>query len=403
MDPVVLRVADYLGLVNSALAQMPVDVLIEGEVSDFRVSQQKWVTFVLKDEEQQAVLPCFMTTWQLHVPLEDGMRVRVVGAPKVTGRFGKFQLNVTDVQPVGEGALKRAYALLKKKLTDEGVFDFSRKRMIPRFPERIGLITSRDAAAYGDFLRILNNRWGGVEIRFAHVHVQGREAVPEILGAFAAFNRLPEAERPDMLALVRGGGGLEDLHAFNDEQVVRAVFQSKVPVIVGVGHERDESLCDFAADIRASTPSNAAERAVPNRTEVSYEIEAMVRHVDNRLSDTLAGLKQRLESGVNAMGFALENRRESVVRAARELVARAETWLPSVTTRVEAVRRVLASVDPARVLARGYALVRVKNRVVSDASMLDLGAEVDVQLAHGSFGARVTGLGKRPKGQQSLV
>ena len=236
MDPVILRVADYLALVNKALAELPRDLIVEGEVFDLRISHQKWVSFDLKDEEGQAVLKCFMTAWQLQAPLEDGMRVRLSGKPTVSARFGKFQLTVDEVTPVGEGALKRAYELLKKKLLEDGVFDAARKRPLPRFPEHVGLITSRDAAAYGDFLRVLNNRWGGVRIDFAHVHVQGREAVPEILAAFEHFNRLPEDERPDVLALVRGGGGLEDLHAFNDERVVRAVFQSRVPVIVSSGY-----------------------------------------------------------------------------------------------------------------------------------------------------------------------
>src|SRR3989338_9142975 len=245
--PTIVRVADYLDLLNHALFEhIPsADLLIEGEVSDFRVTQQKWVSFDLKDEEAEAVLKCFMTVWQMGVPIENGMRVRVNGFPKVYERFGTLKLNVQRVEPVGEGALKRAYELLKKKLEEEGVFDLSRKRGLPRFPERVGLITSRDAAAFGDFLRIMNNRWGGVEIDFVPVHVQGRQAVPEILQAFLFFNGLPESERPEVLVLTRGGGGLEDLHAFNDEQVVREVFLSKIPVVVGVGHERDESLCDF--------------------------------------------------------------------------------------------------------------------------------------------------------------
>ncbi|OGL94370.1 exodeoxyribonuclease VII large subunit, partial [Candidatus Uhrbacteria bacterium RIFCSPLOWO2_12_FULL_47_9] len=244
MEPVVLHVADYLALLNEVLHdRVPSnEILIEGEVSDYRVAQQKWVSFDLKDEKAEAVLKCFATVWQIGTPIEDGMRVHVKGFPKMYERFGTLKLNVQSIEPIGEGALKRAYDLLKKKLEVEGLFDVSRKRTLPRFPKKIGLITSRDAAAYGDFLRIVNNRWGGIEIDHAHVHVQGREAVPEILGAFRHFNALPLEERPDAIVLTRGGGGLEDLHAFNDEQVARAVYQSIIPVVVAVGHERDESL-----------------------------------------------------------------------------------------------------------------------------------------------------------------
>ncbi len=401
-DLLILRVADYLALVNKALAAVPRDVHIEGEIYDHRLTHQKWISFDLKDDDGQAVLKCFMTAWQVTVPLEDGMRVRVTGRPTVSPRFGKFQLNVDTVEPVGEGALKRAYELLKKKLLDEGVFDAARKRTVPRFPSRLGLITSRDAAAYGDFLRVLNNRWGGVEIDFVHVHVQGREAVPEIVEAFARFNRRPEAQRPEALVLVRGGGGLEDLHAFNDERVVRAVFQARVPVIVGVGHERDESLCDYAADVRASTPSNAAERAVPSREQVRFELEAMGEHRERRVRETLDDTRRRLDAVLETMGFALERQRRAFDVAAQRFRERADAWLPSVRERFAAAQRLLSSFDPAKILERGYAIVRAGGRVVRDAAALDAGETVHVQLAHGSFDADVR-KGTREAGQQALI
>src|SRR3989338_10509233 len=158
------------------------------------------------------------------------MRVRVFGAPTVS-KWSKFQLTVERVEPIGEGALKRAYDLLKKKLESEGLFDAARKRVLQRFSERIGLITSSDAAAYGDFLRILNNRWGGVVVQHTDVRVQGKDAVEEILAAFSLFTSLSFDKRPDVLVLTRGGGSLEDLHAFNDERVARAVYASNIPVV----------------------------------------------------------------------------------------------------------------------------------------------------------------------------
>ncbi len=413
-DPVILSVADYLALVNTALASVPRDLIVEGEISDYKIAHQKWISFDLKDEGGQAVLKCFMTMWQLQTQLEDGMRVRVTGKPGVSPRFGKFQLNVDDVQPVGEGALKRAYELLKKKLLEEGVFDAGRKRDLPRFPKRIGLITSRDAAAYGDFLRILNNRWGGMEIDFVHVHVQGREAVQEILGAFAYFNRLPEGplerpgtsgrvgDRPEVLILVRGGGGLEDLHAFNDERVVRAVFQSRIPVIVGVGHERDESLCDYAADMRASTPSNAAERLTPHRDQVLYEVEVMARHIETRFVERVADRKRRLETAAGAMALTIERRGMDLQRIVRHLHEQVDVWLPPLCAKLDATMRLLASLDPARVLQRGYAIVRAAGRVVTDASVLDADMGIRVQLANGSVDAKIVG-GKRKPGQQALI
>lgn len=397
-----LTVAEYLKLVNDTLRLIPSEqVIVEGEVSDYRVAQGKWVSFDLKDETAQAVLKCFMTTWQLKAVIEDGMRVQVKGSPKIYERFGTFKLNVEHLEPVGEGALRRAYELLKRKLELEGLFDVSRKRELPRFPQRIGLITSRDAAAYGDFLQILNNRWGGVRIEFAHVHVQGREAVGEIVGAFGYFNGLEQRDRPDVLVLTRGGGGLEDLHAFNDEQVARAIYASRIPVVVAVGHERDESLADFVADVRASTPSNAAERVVPSRTDVSYELDNLTRHMETRLTDMIQDRAFILERATSLIGFILERQKQRLTLLKDGLLARVSTWLPRLREGLEGCERVLRQVDPKRVLARGYSLVTVNGHVVRDASTLEVGSEIAVQFAAGCADARVERV--NGKGQRKLL
>jgi exodeoxyribonuclease VII large subunit len=402
IEPTVLSVAQYLQYVNDTLSQIPSrEMVIEGEVSDFRVAQQKWVSFDLKDEKAQAVLKCFMTVWQLKVELEDGMRVQVKGQPKIYERFGTFKMNVQEVAPVGEGALRRAYELLKKKLETEGLFDQSRKRALKRFPERIGLITSRDAAAYGDFLRILNNRWGSAQVQHAHVHVQGRQAVHEIVGAFGFFNELDEDQRPDVLVLTRGGGGLEDLHAFNDEQVARAVYASKIPVVVAVGHERDESLADFVADVRASTPSNAAERIVPSRKDVLYEIETMARHMEERIDGTIAEKSRLIEHATSLVSFVLERQKERFRVVYEQLQVTTSDWLPLIRSELEGLGRVLRQVDPKRVLARGYSLVTTGGNVVTDSSELEAGQDIKIQFATGEADAKI----KRSngKGQQSLV
>lgn len=364
-----ISVSAYLDLINDNLRSLPsTQLVVEGEVSDFRIAQGKWVSFDLKDEKEQAVLKCFMTVWQLKAEVESGMRVQVVGYPKVYERFGTFKMNVQHVQPVGEGALARAYQMLKKQLEQEGLFDPARKRAFPRFVQRIGLVTSRDAAAYGDFLQILNNRWGGVQVLHAHVHVQGQHATQEITDAFARFNALAEADRPDVIVLTRGGGGLEDLHAFNDEQVVRAVYGSKIPVVVAVGHERDESLADFVADVRASTPSNAAERVVPSRSDVLYEIEMMQQHIERQIDEQVRGYQHSIEQAASMMSGVLDRHKQ----------------------RLEGMVQLLHSFDPRRVLARGYSLVRLGGEIVKDGSTLEPGAQIDVQFASGSAQADVT-------------
>ncbi|MBU1126035.1 exodeoxyribonuclease VII large subunit, partial [Patescibacteria group bacterium] len=342
------------------------------------------------------------------------MKVQITGYPKVYERFGKFSLNVETVELVGEGALARSYILLKKKLADEGLFDESRKRLIPRFPERIGLITSAEAAAYGDFLRILNNRWSGVEVIHIPVHVQGQHAVPEILAAFEQFEQLPVVERPEVIVLTRGGGSLEDLHAFNDESVARAVFQSSMPVICGVGHERDESLCDFVADIRASTPSNAAERIVPSRHEIGREIEISI----DRMGDTMGIIVERREQRINHATSVLQRYIEQKMHDLKMTVERftyafdrfrlalVETRkhiersigmieqifsfiLSKLRGETDSLVRLFASFDMQKVLQRGFSIVRKNNKIVRAALELAPGDTIQVQLGAGEFEADI--------------
>ncbi len=413
----VLSVSQYLQIVNAVLREhVPSqEIVVEGELGGYTVKDGKWIIFDLKDEKDaKTKVACFGTTFKIVGAFESGMRVRVFGYPTVKG-WSTFQIDVQRMEPVGEGALKKAYDALKKKLEGEGLFDAARKRSLPRFPQRIGLITSRDAAAYGDFLRILNNRWGGVEVDFYHVRVQGNEAVPEILAAFDYFNKLPSPSkgegqgevyggipaRPDLLVLTRGGGSLEDLHAFNDESVARAVYSSKIPVVVGVGHERDESLCDFVADVRASTPSNAAERIVPNRTDVEYELAMMTRRMEERLTETIARRQLSVDRATRTVGLVLDRERQRFLSRADRLTVAFGTWKTTLRERLSTYERVLRQVDPKRVLARGYSIVTVNGKVVSDAATLEVGAEIAVQLAQGTADAQV--LRTNGKGKQRLI
>ncbi len=396
-----ISVGAYLALLNETLRSFASpDIAIEGEVSDYRVSQQKWISFDLKDEKEEAVLKCFATVWQIHTPIEDGMRVVVRGVSRVYERYGQLKLSVQEITPVGEGALRRTYELLKKRLEIEGLFDVSRKRSLPRFPERIGLITSKDAAAYGDFLRILQNRWSGVEIVHANVHVQGKEAVEDILKAFDYFNALSTADRPDVLVLTRGGGGLEDLHAFNDERVARSVFQSRIPVMCAVGHERDESLCDFVADVRASTPSNAAERVVPDREDMRREIDMMVRQQTYRLEEVIQEGHHLVDHTTRVVELMLEREHQKSIQTRERFFLAEGRWLSTLGDRLQQSLRLLGQVDPKRVLSRGYSLVTSKGHVVKDAALIVPGLEVKVQLAKGSFDAEVLRI--NGKGKQSL-
>ncbi|MEK7098035.1 MAG: exodeoxyribonuclease VII large subunit, partial [Patescibacteria group bacterium] len=203
---------------NGALYER--DAVVEGEISEYKINQGKWIFFKIKDED--SVLDCFGIVFKLKLSLEDGMRVRLYGRPRVYTKTGKLSMNVEWVEPIGEGALKRAYELLKAELEKEGLFARERKRPIPRFPSRIGLIASKESAAYGDFVKILKARFGGIEIYLFHTPVQGAEAVLSITEAFAYFNAHQKELNLDLIVLVRGGGSWEDLAAFNSREVAYA-------------------------------------------------------------------------------------------------------------------------------------------------------------------------------------
>jgi len=410
-------VTEFVGFLNAALneAVFPDGVAIEGEVAEYRVSQGKWIWFLLKDNS--SVLPCFGTVWKLRQPLEDGLQVRIYGQPKVHERSGKFSVVVDRVEPVGEGALKRAYELLRKTLEREGLFDPVRKRLLPKFPRRIGLVASRESAAYSDFLRILGNRWSDTEVNSVHVQVQGKDAVDDIVSAVSFFSAHPELA--DVLVLTRGGGSLEDLQAFNSEEVARAVFSSKVPVVVGVGHERDETLVDFVADVRASTPSNAAEIVVPDRIEVGAAVESLRHRLVGRMEQTVGDRLTDMDRSVRVMERGIMSAVSSFRHRQRDLadafvlfadrvasssrdLSRLEAGLLTapdalisrLTERLSSGSRLLESLNPKSVLRRGYAIVRHQGRPLRDATSVAVGGRVDIELHRGQVGARVEDISK---------
>lgn len=293
---------EFVAVVNQTLEYAYSPVLVTGEVASFKVNQGKWVFFDLKDEESS--VSCFMTLWNMRVPLEDGMKVTVRAVPKLT-KWGKFSLTVDAVKPVGEGSLKKAYEMLKKKLTKEGLFDPAKKRPLPTDLTRLGVISSTAAAGYADFIKIINARWGGMKVSVAHTQVQGMDAPDQIMRALKYFNERGEVQ---VIAILRGGGSADDLSCFNDEALVREIAASRIPVITGIGHEVDESLADLAADVRASTPSNAAEMLTRDRAE---ELAKLAR-VMNRAEQSLLQSVER----------ALMNNREKVANVSRGLLAK---------------------------------------------------------------------------------
>ncbi len=382
----VFSVSEFLAAVNEIILG---EFVVEGEISQCKISQGKWLFFDLKDGV--SVLSCFATIFTVGSALADGMRVRVTGYPKVREQTGRFGFTVQKVELLGEGALKRAYELLKKQLADEGLFNSARKRALPELPSNVAVIASRDSAAFGDFHRILNNRWGGVTIHLYHVTVQGESAVGEIVNAVQFCNE--HAADFDLLAIIRGGGSWEDLAAFNSEAVVRAVYGSKLPVVSGIGHERDETLIDFVADVRASTPSNAAEIIVPERRDMVRQVNALMDHAGERLSHRVQlatrTVLQTAETLISRLVRPIEQARGIIGQFVNQ-ASILERFVERQHEFVVASQRLFHSVDPKRVLQRGYSITRnKKGRVVRSSHDVDSGDPLVIELAEGIIEAEV--------------
>jgi len=336
-----LGVSEFVALTNQVLDIAFPEVIITGELANFRVSKNRWVYFDLKDEE--ASVRFFGTVYMLPGPLEDGMVVEVCGTPRLHAQFG-FSVNMQSIRPVGEGAIRKAAELLQAKLAAEGLFDADRKRALPYPPTRVGLITSGESAAYADFIKILNARWHGVEVALADVQVQGERAPVQIVNALRWFNE--QADPPEVVVLIRGGGSADDLATFSTETVVRAVAASRVLTLVAIGHEVDTSLAELAADQRASTPSNAAELLVPDRREVL----ARLHHEHERLTDDLLARFDDLK-------FTLRDAADDAHDVVLRLVANQRVLLTANQALAEAL-------NPGLALRRGFAIVRREGRAV---------------------------------------
>jgi exodeoxyribonuclease VII large subunit len=338
----IFSVSDFIAVVNQTFEYAYPTVEIEGEVASLKINQGKFVFFDIKDAGGS--IGCFMTVWQMRTPIEDGMKVIISATPKIT-QWGKFSLTIKSIRPSGEGSLKKSFEILKAKLDAEGLFASERKRKLPIIPSHIAVISSVQAAGYADFIKILNDRWGGVKIDVAQTLVQGADAPDQIIRAISYFNQ--QEVLPEGLVIIRGGGSADDLSAFNDELLVRAIAGSRIPTLVGVGHEIDESLADLAADVRASTPSNAAQILVPDKNEI-------IRAVKNQINYLLPRILQIIDNQKRALGDLMMGAIENI-----------ESALSDQFKNVISIKSLLAQLNPENVLARGYALLRGEIKIGS--------------------------------------
>ena len=434
----ILSVSALTSLIKGTLTEAYPAVWVKGELTGFKRHGSGHLYFSLKDEG--AVLGCVMwkgRAGRLAFEPRDGLAVEAFGSITVYEPQGRYQLVAEELRPAGLGALLLALEELKRRLEAEGLFDPARKRPLPPFPRRVGLVTSPTGAAVRDLVKVLRTRWPAIGIVLAPVRVQGEGAAAEIAAAIERFDRYGGV---DLLIVGRGGGSLEDLWAFNEEPVVRAIAACRLPVISAVGHEVDVTLADFAADVRAATPSNAAELAVPSRLEVGRRVGQWRERLERAARQGALDRRRRLETLTARYGFRrqeealghlqqrvdeLLDRLEDAVRSALE---RAREWLEQIASRyglrewprlLEARRaelddireqldaaavqaalarrtRALALADrlralsPRLVLERGYCLVRAPDgSLVRAAGGLTVGEMLTVEFARGEADARV--------------
>jgi len=363
---------------------------IEGEVSNLKKHSSGHLYFSLKDTEAQ--ISCVMwrgrNQYLLFQP-QDGMKVRTFGKLSVYERQGRYQLDVHEIRPAGLGELQLAFEAMKKRLDEEGLFNAEHKKPLPEFPQRIGIVTSPTGAAIRDIFSVISRRFPSVEMILRPARVQGEEASTEISEAIEEFNQYGEI---DVIIIGRGGGSLEDLWAFNEELVARAIFQSKIPIVSAVGHEIDFSISDFVADVRAPTPSAAAEIVVKNRGELMQNIHHWIGRIVRHLENNIMRYRERIDAFQRSYGFRwprdrIREYRLRIDDLTKNLESILIHRLGNRKSGIEGLRGKLHSLNPMDVLKRGYSITtRVRDDIVlTRSSDVEIDEKVLIRFAQGSI------------------
>lgn len=370
------------------------DLWIEGEVSNFKVVASGHAYFTLKDD--RASLRCVMWRPDVnrhHLLPQDGQSVLAHGRISVYEVAGAYQLYVDQIQLAGMGRLHLEFEALKQRLAKEGLFDLERKRPAPPFPRRLGVVTSPTAAALHDILNVLARRYPLAQVVLSPTLVQGDQAPPQIVAAIEALNAHTDV---DVIIVARGGGSLEDVWAFNDEQVARAIAASRVPVVSGVGHEIDFTIADFAADVRAPTPSAAAELATPDRAELQVAVQSQRVRLGGALHMHLTENRRLLGYAVRALRSnsplgRVQSHRQRVDELAQAAGLRLRHVLALRREQVGGLAARLSTLSPFATLERGYAIVRHGDteRVITSVQQASPGEPIAIHVRDGEFGARV--------------
>ena len=369
-------------------------VAVRGEISNYKVYPSGHHYFTLKDEG--AALKCVMfkgNAMRLRFRPDNGMKVIAMGKISVYPRDGAYQLYCTAMAMDGIGDLYAAFEQLKKKLEAQGLFDAAHKKPLPKYPGAIGIVTSSAGAAVHDMLRILRKRYPLARVRLLPVRVQGVEAPDEIAGAirYANIHRLA-----DLLIVGRGGGSIEDLWAFNDERVAHAIYQSDIPVISAVGHEPDVTISDFVADLRAATPSNAAELAVPDQDTLRQSLDSMSAAMGTALSRQLTAARRQYQllaahpALQSPVGY-LEQRRKSLELLKNKLISAQSHQISNQKAKYIAMTAKLDAMSPLKVLSRGYAMAQTdEGCVLKSVHQVNSGDHITITVSDGALSADVT-------------
>lgn len=372
------------------------DIWIRGEISNLTNHRSGHIYFTLKDSRSQ--IQCVMFKWyakRLRFKPETGMKALVFGSVNIYEARSQYQLQVAALRPDGIGELYKAFEQLKIKLASEGLFDEAHKKLLPRYPEKIGIVSSPTGAVIHDIINITRRRYP-VHLILAPTQVQGVEAAESIITSIRALNRLGV----DVIILARGGGSIEDLWAFNEEPVARAIFNSTVPVVSAIGHETDYTIADFTADLRAPTPSAAAELVVPDLSEIQQQLTRHATVLSHAITRRLGELDQRVtrcESAVTLSGLyeLLETKRNRVESLQRNLHRLIQHSLDLRNTRFTGTLSHLNAVSPLNTLERGYSITLRGQQVISSIAQVEEGDRLEVLLKDGTVESTVTGKNNR--------
>ncbi len=391
-------VSDITGEIKRSFTQHPVlgqTVVVRGELSNVNPSSRGHVYLSLKDDSA-AIRGVIWSSRAARLPFtpEDGMEVFATGSIDVYAPGGSYSLVIERLEPVGVGALQLAYEQLKTKLTDEGLFEAEHKQPVPVFPKRIGIVTAKTGAVIHDMLRVIKRKCPQVSVLLAPVTVQGQGAASSIAAAIKEFNN--PAYQLDTLIVGRGGGSFEDLFCFSEEPVVRAIFESTVPVIAGVGHEPDYSLADAVADLTCSTPTAAAEAAVPDMMAVEEFVVVSAQVLGRGLSSTLATAEQQLDRSTERMVDAAQRHRQKAayrLKSAKAGLANAATQLlPPYQQRVAHLNESLVALSPNATLQRGFWIMQANGQPFTSIQQLSDGQTIELKTHDGSASAIINNI-----------